>query len=31
MNQALAIMVGMTALPITVATKYEYCAWVMTP
>jgi hypothetical protein len=26
MNQALAIAVGITALAITVATRYEYCA-----
>ena len=29
MNQALAIAVGITALAITVATRYEYCAPVM--
>ena len=31
MDQAFAITVGMTAVPITVATRCEYCAWLMTP
>jgi len=31
MNHAFANMVGTTALPITVATRYEYCACVMIP
>lgn len=31
MKNELAIIVGMTALPITVATKKEYCAWLMIP
>jgi hypothetical protein len=31
MNHAFAMTVGMTALPITAATRYEYCADVMMP
>jgi hypothetical protein len=31
MNQALAIIVGITALPMTAATRCEYWAGVMTP
>jgi len=31
MKKALAMRVGITALPITAATRCEYCAPVMTP
>ena len=31
MNQAFANIVGTTALPITVATRCEYCVWSMIP
>ena len=31
MKNALAITVGTTALPMTVATRYEYCACEMMP
>ena len=31
MKNAFAITVGTTALPMTVATRYEYCAWEMMP